>query len=180
MKQNLACKGLGISEALIFPHMSPVYQVHGIPVDIKPANVQGDWQSLGLYSMHIYIQLIWIWFWILFEFEFVFVLLYGPQMPCLSYIIRIHGFTVNGPISQSQNAPVLYLTMLHSEQKCAHFCSEWSIVGYGTGEFWDLLIRSNSFKFDRWPGNTAAKPPAKYEDNTSMVSILYEITCLPA
>ena len=22
--------------------------------------------------------------------------------------------------------------MLHSEQKCAHFCSEWSIVGYGT------------------------------------------------
>ena len=95
MKQNLACKGLGISEALIFPHMSPVYQVHGIPVDIKPANVQGDWQSLGPYSMHIYIQWIWIWFWILFEFEFVFVLLYGPQMPCLSYIIRIHGFTMD-------------------------------------------------------------------------------------
>ena len=32
--------------------------------------------------------------------------------------------------------------MLHSEQKCAHFCSEWSIVGYGTGAFWDLWIRS--------------------------------------
>ena len=31
-------------------------------------------------------------------------------------------------------------TMLHSEQKCAHFCSEteWSIVGCGTGAFWDL------------------------------------------
>ena len=31
--------------------------------------------------------------------------------------------------------------MLHSEQKCAHFCSEWSIVGYGTGAFWVLWIR---------------------------------------
>ena len=49
------------------------------------------------------------------------------------------------PIDQfhkSQNAPVLYPTILHSEQKCAHFCSEWSIVGYGTGAFWDLWIRS--------------------------------------
>ena len=41
-------------------------------------------------------------------------------------------------IHKSQNAPVQYPTMLHSEQKCAHFCSEWSIVGYGTGAFWDL------------------------------------------
>ena len=41
-------------------------------------------------------------------------------------------------IHKSQNAPVPYPTMLHSEQKCAHFCSEWSIVGYGTGAFWDL------------------------------------------
>ena len=30
----------------------------------------------------------------------------------------------------------------HSEQKCAHFCSEWSIVGYGTDAFWDLWIWS--------------------------------------
>ena len=28
--------------------------------------------------------------------------------------------------------------MHHSEQKCAHFCSEWCIVGYGTGAFWDI------------------------------------------
>ena len=28
--------------------------------------------------------------------------------------------------------------MHHSEQKCAHFCSGWSIVGYGTGAFWYL------------------------------------------
>ena len=33
-------------------------------------------------------------------------------------------------------------TMLHSEQKCAHFCSEWSLVGYGTSAIWDLWIRS--------------------------------------
>ena len=39
---------------------------------------------------------------------------------------------------KSQNAPVPHPTMLHSvsEQKCAHFCSEWSIVGCGT----DLCI----------------------------------------
>ena len=30
--------------------------------------------------------------------------------------------------------------MHHSEQKCAHFCSEWCIVGYGTGALWDLWI----------------------------------------
>ena len=41
-----------------------------------------------------------------------------------------------------QNAPVPYPTMLHSEQKCAHFFSEWSIVRYGTDAFWDLQIRS--------------------------------------
>ena len=41
-------------------------------------------------------------------------------------------------IHKSQNAPAPYPTMLHSEQKCAHFCSEWSIVGYGTGAFWDI------------------------------------------
>ena len=46
------------------------------------------------------------------------------------------------PILQSQNAPVPYPTMLHSEQKCAHFCSEWSTVGYGRGAFWDSWIRS--------------------------------------
>ena len=27
---------------------------------------------------------------------------------------------------------------------CVHFCSEWSILGYGTGAFWDLWIRSIS------------------------------------
>ena len=42
---------------------------------------------------------------------------------------------------KSQNAPVPYPRMLHSEQKCAHFCSEWSILGYGTGAFWDIWIR---------------------------------------
>ena len=43
---------------------------------------------------------------------------------------------------KSQNALVPYPILLHSEQKCAHFCSEWSIVGYGTGAFCDLWIRS--------------------------------------
>ena len=38
----------------------------------------------------------------------------------------------------SHNAPVSYPTIHHSEQKCAHFCSEWCIVGYGTGALWEL------------------------------------------
>ena len=43
---------------------------------------------------------------------------------------------------KSQKDPVPYPTMLLLEQKCAHFCSEWSIVGYGTGAFWDCWSRS--------------------------------------
>ena len=43
------------------------------------------------------------------------------------------------PIHKSHNAPVPYPTMLRSEQKCAHFCSEWDGVGYGIGAIWDLL-----------------------------------------
>ena len=39
-----------------------------------------------------------------------------------------------GKINKSHNAPVPYPTIHHSEQKCVHFCcSEWCIVGYGTG-----------------------------------------------
>ena len=49
-------------------------------------------------------------------------------------------------IHKSQNAPVPYPTMPHSEQKCAHFCSEWSIVGYGTDAFWDLW----NWSFEMW------------------------------
>ena len=48
----------------------------------------------------------------------------------------------NKPISLTQNASAPHPTMLHSEQKCAHFCYECSIIGYGTGAFWDLWIRS--------------------------------------
>ena len=32
---------------------------------------------------------------------------------------------------KSHNALVPYPTMHHSERKCAHFCSEWCILGYG-------------------------------------------------
>ena len=53
----------------------------------------------------------------------------------------LFDFIVIDPFHKSKNAPDNYPTMLHSEQKCAHFCSEWSIVGYGTGAFRDLWIR---------------------------------------
>ena len=48
------------------------------------------------------------------------------------------GFLGADLIHKSHNAAVPYPTMHHSEQKCAHFCSEWCIVGYGTGALWDL------------------------------------------
>ena len=41
-------------------------------------------------------------------------------------------------IHTSQSAPVLYPRMLHLEQKCAHFCSERSILGYRIDAFGDL------------------------------------------
>ena len=32
--------------------------------------------------------------------------------------------------------------MHHSEEKCAHFSSEWCIVGYGMSALWDMGDRS--------------------------------------
>ena len=36
---------------------------------------------------------------------------------------------------KSHNAPVPYPTIHHSQQRCAHYCCEWCIVGYWTGAF---------------------------------------------
>ena len=61
------------------------------------------------------------------------MLLYSGQQ---RYGSAIHlarcGNVIIKSIHDSHNAPVPYPTMLHSEQKCAHFCTEWCIVGYGT------------------------------------------------
>ena len=49
---------------------------------------------------------------------------------------------------KSQNAPVSYPIMHYSEQKCAHFCSEWHIVGYGTGAFCEFgLFHDHAMTF---------------------------------
>ena len=45
----------------------------------------------------------------------------------------------------SRNATVQYPTMLHSEQKIAYFWSEWSVVGYRTGAFWDLRLCGTTY-----------------------------------
>ena len=48
--------------------------------------------------------------------------------------LHLLKFISEGPIDQfhkSHNPPVPYPTMLHSEQKCAHFCSE-------CGTLWDM------------------------------------------
>ena len=61
-------------------------------------------------------------------------------------------------IKKSQNALASYPVMLHSEEKCAHFCSELSIVRYGTDAFcdsWNLSIHY----FFRLIKNTAVRMP---------------------
>ena len=68
---------------------------------------------------------------------------------CCDCLIYVPLFLINAieQSHKSQNAPVPYPTKLRSEQKCAskqkcaHFCSEWSIAGYGTGASWNLWFR---------------------------------------
>ena len=45
-------------------------------------------------------------------------------------------------IRKSHTAPSPYHKIHHSEQKCAHFCSEWCIMWYWTGVLSDLCGRS--------------------------------------
>ena len=47
---------------------------------------------------------------------------------------------------------VPYPPLPYSEQKCAHSCSEWSIVRYGTGAFWDLWITGVFMGFNNHHG----------------------------
>ena len=59
-----------------------------------------------------------------------------------TFMVAVKGRVIDIPIDQShktQNAPIPYTTIHHSEQKCAHFCSEWCI---GTDASWHLWIRS--------------------------------------
>ena len=48
---------------------------------------------------------------------------------CILWMNKFHTSSVECTSSISP--------MIHSEKKCAHFCCEWSIVGYGTGVFWN-------------------------------------------
>ena len=71
------------------------------------------------------------------------VILFSHLSTCnrsVEYVYDYHN-TID-KFHKSQNAPVPYPTMLYSEHECAYFCSEWSIVGYGSGAFWDLCNRS--------------------------------------
>ena len=70
---------------------------------------------------------------ILYSFSIITKWEYAEQQNIPERIYKLHKF---------QNAPVEYTTMLQSENKCAHLCSEWSIVGWWTGTFWDMWIRS--------------------------------------
>ena len=143
--------------ALCFPHYLPIYAGNPLATDGFPAQrvkclddfllsagisfwTTAEWMAMwyamtSLYAIHTkpaqYFSL----------FHEIFNKIY-KHINTLN--IHLSG-SLARPMDQfhkSQNAPVPYPTILHSEQKCVHFCSEWSIVGYGTGRFWDLWIRS--------------------------------------
>ena len=60
-------------------------------------------------------------------------------LDCFSLYLMDHFEKTN---LTKPNTPVAYPTKHHSEQKCAHFCSVWCIVGYRTSAFWELWICS--------------------------------------
>ena len=75
-------------------------------------------------------------------------------------------------IHKSHNAPIPYPMMHHSEQKYAHFCSEWCIVGYGTGALWDLCNRSIPLKIRR------PKMKFGYQDHSPSYDLCDVLHCL--
>ena len=84
----------------------------------------------------------------------------GPVGPILAPWTLLSGYclyrrigyitgSVNGLLSldqshKSHDAPVQCPTMHCSEQKCAHFCTEWCIEGSGISALWDLWIWSTA------------------------------------
>ena len=50
------------------------------------------------------------------------------QLLLFAPFVRTHWHRPNSHIQQEH---VPFPIMYHSEQKCAHFCSEWCVVGYG-------------------------------------------------
>ena len=67
--------------------------------------------------------------------------LYGINRPqwvnMANHCLQSHSWRIDQS-HKSHTAPVPYPTMLNSEQKCEHFCSEWCIVGYGTDACWGM------------------------------------------
>ena len=54
------------------------------------------------------------------------------------FIATFHGCFIHQS-HKFRKSPVPYPTRYHSEQRCAHFCSEWCIVEYGTGPLWGIV-----------------------------------------
>ena len=77
--------------------------------------------------------------------------LWSIQQKCTSYHFRETGprnaFNIKMLSYPYKNInPTVHLFHIPQcsiqNRNAHHFCSEWSIVGYGTGAFWDLWIRS--------------------------------------
>ena len=74
----------------------------------------------------------------------------------VALLFRIHDAIFRNPaihlIHKSRNERDPYPTMLHSQQKCTYFYSEWTIAWYGTGAFWHLWNWSNGLLIGYYNG----------------------------
>ena len=73
-------------------------------------------------------------------------LLHSPGLMAVWLSVGYEPWPAIDTSPKSHNAVVIYPTMYHS-QKCAHFCSECCIVGYGTGVLWDLWDWSTGWHY---------------------------------
>ena len=60
----------------------------------------------------------------------------------LAFMQVIRRWPVNsphkGPVTRKKSFHLMTSSWHYSDQKCAHVCSEWCVVGYGAGASWDL------------------------------------------
>ena len=64
------------------------------------------------------------------------------------------------------------------EEECAHFCSEWCIVGFGTDAFWDLWIWSVFTVLLMQPWGTTVNRSCKSNRNSKHVHIPWYLVCI--
>ena len=75
------------------------------------------------------------------------------NMVMYKWLVWTSDVVIYVEMHKSHNVPVPYPTMHHSEQKCAHFCSEWCIVEYEADALWisDVILPAIDNHQAEWP-----------------------------